>query len=65
MIILSFTESILSFASRIEQLNKELISQLLVSGEVFKSVYNNVASELIRNISLKGWMQPVTIYKLA
>src|SRR4029079_17625596 len=61
----SITGSVVILASRIEQMNKELNSQFLVSGDVINSVGPFVYSRCMGDVNLKGWSQPVTIYKLA
>jgi len=60
----SITGSTVILASRIEQLNKQFDSQLLVSEEVAKSI-NWVGMEHYGSADLKGWHSPMTIYKLA
>lgn len=53
-------------ASRIEQLNKEFKSQLLVSEEVIGEVdKSELQLELIGEVNIKGREKPVNIYKLA
>jgi len=53
-------------ASRIEQLNKEFQSQLLISEDVFRSINNHsLLPEVYRDITLKGFDKPVSIYKVA
>ncbi|WP_160290229.1 adenylate/guanylate cyclase domain-containing protein [Flavihumibacter solisilvae] len=62
----SVTGSAVILASRIEQLNKQFGSQLLVSEDVMRSVGQLDADPVsFRNVPLKGWHQPVSIYKLA
>ena len=61
----SITGNVVILASRIEQLNKKFDSQFLISGDVRDSIDNSINSELIGDIHLKGWSEPVTIYKLA
>ncbi len=52
-------------ASRIEELNKQYSSQLLVSKEVFENIYDDqIHSEYIGSILLKGRVNPIDIYKL-
>lgn len=50
-------------ASRIEQLNKEYKSQLLVSKEVFEKLENQ-SGELLGAIELKGENAPLDIYRI-
>jgi adenylate cyclase len=61
----SITGSVVILACRIEQLNKELNSQLLVSENVLHLAGKNMHHEFIGDMHLKGWPDPVTIYKLA
>lgn len=62
----SITGSVVIMASRIEQLNKEFQSQLLISEEVTLSIANFIPeTNSYKNISLKGFEKPVTIYKVA
>lgn len=62
----SITGSVVIMASRIEQLNKEFQSQLLISEEVTLSIANFIPeTNSYRNISVKGFEKPVTIYKVA
>jgi adenylate cyclase len=62
----SITGSVVIMASRIEQLNKEFHSQILISEEVFDSIDNKtIPTESLRDITLKGFEQPVTLYKVA
>jgi adenylate cyclase len=64
----SITGSVVILAARIEQLNKQFGSQLLVSEEVIQAMDKDVAAEAATNfgcVALKGWHKPVTVYKLA
>ncbi|HKO80250.1 MAG TPA: adenylate/guanylate cyclase domain-containing protein [Chitinophagaceae bacterium] len=62
----SITGSVVIMASRIEQLNKEFQSQLLISEEVTRSIANFIPeTNSYRNIPLKGFEKPMTIYKVA
>jgi adenylate cyclase len=62
----SITGSVVIIASRIEQLNKEFHSQLLISEEVFRAINNQfMVVELYSGITLKGFDKPVSIYKVA
>lgn len=62
----SITSSVVILAARIEQLNKEYNSQILVSENVMESIHNTTASraEFISKADLKGWNKPVGIYKI-
>ena len=57
----------MNLASRIEQANKPLASQLLVSEAVAKTVGVNgeFTAEDMGLVELKGQPQPVRLYKLA
>lgn len=62
----SVTGNVVIMASRIEQLNKEFESQLLVSEEVKSSIqHTKILSQLYGPVSLKGFEHPVSVYKLA
>jgi adenylate cyclase len=62
----SITGSVVILASRIEQLNKQFGSQLLVSEEVIHSIDTGaIAATSFGYIALKGWHKPVGVYKLA
>lgn len=62
----SITGSVVIMASRIEQLNKEFNSQILVSDDVMHSVTGTaVDTETYEDIILKGFDKPVTIHKVA
>ncbi|MCS3795622.1 adenylate/guanylate cyclase domain-containing protein [Niastella sp. OAS944] len=62
----SITGSVVILASRIEQLNKQFGSQLLVSEEVIQSIEGDqTAVDSFGYVALKGWHKPVGVYKLA
>jgi len=62
----TITGNVVIVASRIEQLNKELQSQILVSEDVVKRIdRNNTEAKFHGPVSLKGYEKPVSIYKLA
>lgn len=62
----SITGNVVIMASRIEQLNKELDSQILVSEDVIQSIDNpRLPAASYRDIILKGFEKPVTVYKVA
>ena len=62
----SVTGNVVIMASRIEQLNKELQSQVLVSEEVADCIDNAaIKSELHGLVPIKGFDHPIPIYKLA
>lgn len=53
-------------ASRIEQLNKEFDSQLLISEEVLREIdKNKINYQSLGNVELKGREKPIHIYKIA
>lgn len=60
----SITGSVVILASRIEQLNKQFDSQLLVSEEVIREIDETEATSF-GYVALKGWQNPISIYKLA
>ncbi|MBA2249500.1 MAG: adenylate/guanylate cyclase domain-containing protein [Chitinophagaceae bacterium] len=62
----SITGGVVILAARIEQFNKQLHSQILLSREAFE--YANMPElkpELATEANLKGWSHPVELYKLA
>jgi adenylate cyclase len=62
----SITGSVVILASRIEQLNKQFASQLLVSEEVIRAIDTNASTVTCFGlVALKGWHKPVSVYKLA
>jgi len=62
----SITGSVVILASRIEQLNKEYDSQLLISKDVLDKTDREIVEyELIGPVELRGSEEPITIYKLA
>jgi adenylate cyclase len=61
----SITGSVVILASRIEQLNKQFGSQLLVSEEVVNSLDTCAVSAIsFGYVALKGWHKPVLVYGL-
>jgi adenylate cyclase len=60
----SVTGNVVVLASRIEQLNKEFDSQLLVSGEVLERCRDHAATPL-GPVRVKGREQPIEIFRLA
>ena len=53
-------------ASRIEQLNKQYDSQILISEEVVRNIKSpKVATELVGTVVLKGMQDLFPIYKVA
>ena len=61
----SITGSVVIIASRIEQLNKKHNSQLLVSGEIYDKLSNDLKKEFsfVENATLKGSNNQISIYK--
>lgn len=61
----SITGSVVIMASRIEQLNKEFQSQILVSEEVIQSIdSSNMVPKIYRDIAVKGFGEPVSVYQV-
>lgn len=61
----SITGNVVICASRIEQLNKEYDSQLLISKDVFNSLDDKpVYAEPLGPVLIKGREEPIEIYKL-
>lgn len=63
----SITGSVVILAARIEQLNKDYYSQILVSEDVMKNINHATPtpSEFLGKVDLKGWHHPLGIYKIA
>ena len=63
----SITGSVVILAARIEQLNKDYYSQILISEDVVQQVDHTLPadSKFLGKIDLKGWNEPVGIYKIA
>lgn len=63
----SITGGVVVLASRIEQLNKSLRSEILVSAAVYEKAKQQLAGagEFIHHALLKGWNEPIGIYRLA
>jgi adenylate cyclase len=62
----SVTGSVVILAARIEQLNKEFGSQILVSEEVISNAGHQAHSAVHYGlVPLKGWHKPVSVFKLA
>ena len=59
------TGDVVNVASRIEQLNKQFESQLLVSGEVLRKLEKKREAVSLGPVSMKGREEPVEIYMLA
>lgn len=61
----SITGSAVIIASRIEQLNKQYGSQLLVSEDVIGNISNESLSvNCFGQVALKGWHRPISVYQL-
>lgn len=63
----SITGSVVILAARIEQLNKDYNSQILVSEDVVLQINHSLPtdSKFLGKIDLKGWHHPLGIYKIA
>jgi len=61
----SITGNVVILAARIEQMNKEFDSQLLVSEEVVRSAERQDEAVCLGSFPLKGWHETVPIFKLA
>jgi adenylate cyclase len=61
----SVTGSVVILAARIEQMNKEFDSQVLVSEAVARSADRQQEATCLGPVSLKGWHEPISIFKLA
>jgi len=63
----SITGSVVILAARIEQLNKEYNTQILISEDVVKHISHAppADSTFIGKVDLKGWHYPLGIYKIA
>jgi adenylate cyclase len=61
----AITGSVVIMASRIEQLNKEFHSQLLISEDVIRLIDSSgIETRLYKDISLKGFGEPVSVYQV-
>lgn len=62
----SITGNVVIVASRIEQLNKQYDSQVLVSEDIVKTIKNrSVPTELVGTVVLKGMHDLFSVYKVA
>ena len=62
----SITGSVVIIASRIEQLNKQYGSQLLVSETVIDLISPlHSSANCFGQVALKGWHKPISVYQLA
>jgi adenylate cyclase len=63
----SITGSVVILAARIEQLNKDYNTQILISEDVVKHINYALPSDsaFIGKVDLKGWHHPLGIYKIA
>ncbi|MBL7864540.1 MAG: adenylate/guanylate cyclase domain-containing protein [Cyclobacteriaceae bacterium] len=61
----SITGSPVILAARLEQLNKDFQSQILISSEVREELNPMHTAENLGRVQVKGWDQPVTVFKLA
>jgi adenylate cyclase len=63
----SITGSVVILAARIEQLNKDYNTQILISEDVEYQIKHTLPSDstFLGKIDLKGWHHPLGIYKIA
>jgi adenylate cyclase len=63
----SITGSVVILAARIEQLNKDFNTQILISEDVVRQTAHMLPSDstFLGNIDLKGWHHPLGIYSIA
>lgn len=63
----SVTGTVVILASRIEQLNKDYYSRILISEDVKHALNSEqpLDAEYLGVVELKGWQQPIGIYKVA
>jgi len=63
----SITGSVVILAARIEQLNKDYNSQILISEDVVQDISHSLPSDstFLGKIDLKGWHHPLGIYRIA
>jgi len=63
----SITGSVVILAARIEQLNKEYNSKILISEDVVQHIDHSLPSDsrFLGKIDLKGWHHPLGIYRIA
>jgi adenylate cyclase len=63
----SITGSVVILAARIEQLNKDYNTQILISEDVVKHMSHALPADstFIGKVDLKGWHHPLGIYKIA
>jgi adenylate cyclase len=54
-----------NFASRIEGLNKEFGSQLLISNEVHQAIGDDAEAVSLGDVPIRGYDQPVRVWRLA
>jgi adenylate cyclase len=61
----SVTGNVVIMASRIEQLNKEFESQILVSEEVIQSIdSSSMSPKIYRDVAVKGFGERVSVYQV-
>jgi adenylate cyclase len=63
----SITGSVVILAARIEQLNKNYNTQILISEDVVKYINHTLPYDVtfLGKVDLKGWHYPLGIYKIA
>lgn len=60
----SITGQPVIIAARLEQINKELDSVILISDEVYKNIELNQQPKYHKDVSIKGIPKPITVYQL-
>lgn len=60
----SITGQPVIIAARLEQINKELDSVILISDEVYKNIELNQQPKYHKDVSIKGIPNPITVYQL-
>jgi adenylate cyclase len=60
----SITGQPVIIAARLEQINKELDSAILISDEVYKNIELNQQPKYHKDVSIKGIPNPITVYQL-
>lgn len=60
----SITGQPVIIAARLEQINKELDSVILISDEVYKNIELNHQPKYHKDVSIKGIPNPITVYQL-
>ncbi len=61
----SITGDVVILAARIEQMNKQFGSQLLISEDVNRSIHTSAAATCLDEVKPNGWYEPIPVYRLA